>query len=47
MQNQSNCTQTLAHLAWKKAICHGNAAYITFQHKTTFSLRLKINRPIL
>ena len=36
---------TVAHLAWKKEVCRRRAAFdITFQHKTTFSLRLEINR---
>ena len=31
----------MAHLAWKKGVCHGRAAFgITFQHKTTFSLNI-------
>jgi len=35
-----------AHLAWKKGVCRGRAAFdITFQHKTTFSLTTR-NRPM-
>jgi len=31
-----------AHLAWKKGVCHGRAAFdITFQHKITFSLKTR------
>jgi len=39
---------TVAHLARKKGVCRGRAAYdITFQHKTTLLLRLEIYRWIL
>jgi len=32
-------TKPVAHLAWKKGVCCGRAAFdITFQHKTTLSL---------
>jgi len=32
----------MAHLAWKKWVCRGRAAFdITFQHKTTFSLKTR------
>jgi len=32
--------QPVAHLAWEKGVCHGRAAFhITFQHKTTLSLK--------
>jgi len=35
-----------AHLAWKKGVCRGRAAFdITFQHKTTFSFTTR-NRPM-
>jgi len=35
-----------AHLACKKGVCHGRAAFdITFQHKTTLSLKTR-NRPM-
>jgi len=31
-----------AHLAWKKGVCHGRAAFdITFQDKTAFSLKIR------
>ena len=33
---------SVAHLAWKKGVCHGRAAFhITFQHKTTLSLKTR------
>jgi len=36
----------VAHLAWKKGVCCGRAAFdITFQHKSTLSLKTR-NRPI-
>jgi len=36
----------VAHLAWKKGVCCGRAAFdITFQHKTTLSLTTR-NRPM-
>jgi len=32
-------TQAVVHLAWKKGVCRGRAAFdITLQHITTFSL---------
>jgi len=32
----------VAHLAWKKGVCQGRAAFdITFQHKTTFSFNTR------
>jgi len=43
---QNHIVYTVAHLAWKKGVCRGRAAFdITFQHKTTFSLKTR-NRPI-
>jgi len=39
-------THAVVHLAWKKGACCGRAAFdITFQHKTTFSLKTS-NQPI-
>jgi len=36
----------VAHLAWKKGVCRGGAAFdIIFQHKTAFSLKTT-NRPM-
>ena len=36
----------MAHLAWKKGLCHGRAAFLTtFQHEITFSLKTR-NRSI-
>jgi len=36
----------VAHLAWKKGVCRGRAAFdITFQHKTPFRLKTR-NRPM-
>jgi len=36
----------VANLAWKTGVCHRRAAFdITFQHKTTLSLKTK-NRPM-
>jgi len=32
----------VVHLAWKKGVCRGRAAFdITFQHKTTFSFKTR------
>ena len=40
--NWKRSPQTVAHLAWKKGVCCGSAAFdITFQHKTTFSLETR------
>ena len=42
----SDHMSAVAHLAWKKGICHRRAAFdITFQHKTTLSLKT-INQPM-
>jgi len=41
-----NNIYTVAHLAWKKGVCRRKAAFdITFQHKTTFSLKTR-NQPM-
>ena len=38
--------RSVVYLAWKKRVCHGRAAFdITFQHKTTLSLKTR-NRPM-
>ena len=38
----SDVLYTVAHLAWKKGVCRGRAAFdITFQHKTALSLKIR------
>jgi len=40
-----HCRQPVAHLAWKKGVCHGRAAFdITFQQKTTLSFKTRNRR---